>query len=155
VTAWETVFRDQDSLAADVDRVLVLGGAGAVGSLATQLLKARTKAFVISTGSRPGSRDWCERMGADRVLDHGADIAEQLSTAGIPHVDWVLSTAKSADNIGWIANVLRPFGHLSVVDGGPPLDVRSLAPKAASFHMEMVFSGIICCPGRTVTDNFL
>ena len=143
VTAWEAVFRDQDALPSGVDRVLVLGGAGAVGSLATQLLKARTAAFVISTGSRPDSKKWCKRMGADLVLDHSADIAEQLGAAGIPHVDWVLSTAKSADNIGWIADVLRPFGHLSVVDGGPPLDVRPLAPKAASLHLEMVFSRII------------
>jgi zinc-binding alcohol dehydrogenase family protein len=143
VTAWEAVFRDQDRLAAGVDRIHVLGGAGAVGSLATQFLKARTKATVISTGSRSESRDWCKRMGAHLVLDHSADIAEQLAKTGIPHVDCVLSTAKSADNINWIANVLRPFGRLCVVDGGPPLDVHPLVPKAASLHMEMVFGRII------------
>ncbi len=36
ITAWEAMFRDQDVLPARVDRVLVVGGAGAVGSLATQ-----------------------------------------------------------------------------------------------------------------------
>jgi zinc-binding alcohol dehydrogenase family protein len=143
VTAWEAMFRDQDRLPTGVDRVLIVGGAGAVGSLATQLLKSRTKAFVISTGSRSDSKAWCSDMGADLVLDHAGDVAAQLAAADIPHVDFVLSTAKSAGNIGWIAKVLRPFGHLSVVDVGPPLDVSPLVLKSASLHTEMVFSRVI------------
>jgi NADPH:quinone reductase len=143
LTAWEAIFRDQDALPAGVERVLVLGGAGGVGSLATQLLKARTKAFVIATGSRPESREWCRKMGADLVLDHAGDIIEQLASAGIPHLDMVLSTAKTADQIGWIAKVLRPFGHLCVVDGGASLDVSPLMMKSASLHTEMVFSRIV------------
>ncbi len=142
-TAWEAIFRDQDALAAGIDRVLVLGGAGGVGSLATQLLKARTGAFVIATASRPESKEWCRKMGADLVLDHSRDIVEQLASADIPYVDLVLSTAKTAEKVGWIAKVLRPFGHLSVVDGGASLDVSPLVLKAASLHTEMVFSRIM------------
>ncbi len=114
-----------------------------VGSVATQLLKARTKAFVISTGSRADSKAWCKKMGADLVLDHAGNLIEQLASAEITHLDMVLSTAKTTDQIGWIAKVLRPFGHLSVVDGGPSLDVSPLMMKAASVHIEMVFSRII------------
>src|SRR6202034_3002177 len=112
-TAWEAIFRDQDRLPACVDRVLILGGAGGVGSLATQILKARTNAFVISTGSRAESQEWCRKMGADLVLDHSRDMPEQLAAAETPHIDLVLSTAKTTDNVGWIAKVLRPYGHLS------------------------------------------
>ncbi|WP_108460665.1 alcohol dehydrogenase catalytic domain-containing protein [Devosia naphthalenivorans] len=68
LTAWESVFRDRDTLPTGVERVLVVGGAGGVGSLATQLLKARTGALVIATASRPESREWCEAMGADLVV---------------------------------------------------------------------------------------
>ena len=143
LTAWEAIFRDQDALPAGVERVLVLGGAGGVGSLATQLLKARTKAFVIGTGSRPESREWCRKMGADLVLDHAGDIIEQLASADIPHLDMVLSTAKTTGQIGWIAEVLRPFGHLCVVGGGASLDVSPLMMKSASLHAEMVFSRIM------------
>lgn len=143
LTAWEAIFRDQDELPAGVDRVLIFGGAGGVGSMATQILKVRTEAFVIGTGSRPESKAWSEKMGADLVLDHSGDIVEQLASADIPSLDLVLSAAKTADQIGWIATVLRPFGHLSVVDGGPSLDVSPLMMKAASLHMEMVFSRII------------
>jgi NADPH2:quinone reductase len=143
LTAWEAIFRDQDELPAGVDRVLILGGAGGVGSMATQILKARTEALVIGSGSRPESKAWSEKMRADLVLDHSGDIVEQLASAGIPSLDLVLSTAKTADQIGWIAKVLRPFGHLSVVDGGALLDVSPLMMKAASLHLEMVFSRIV------------
>jgi NADPH2:quinone reductase len=143
LTAWEAIFRDQGELPAGVDRVLIFGGAGSVGSMATQILKARTDAFVIGTGSRPESKAWSEKMGADLVLDHGGDIAEQLASAGIPSLDLVLSTAKTGEQIGWIARALRPFGHLSVVDAGPSLDVSPLMMKAASIHLEMVFSRIM------------
>jgi len=143
LTAWEAMFRDQGALPTGVGRVLIVGGAGGVGSLATQLLKAKTKAFVISTASRPESRQWCLDMGADLVIDHARDIEDQLASADIPQIDMVLSTAKTADNLGWIANLLRPFGHLSVVDLSLSIDANALMLKSASLHMEMVFSKIL------------
>ena len=143
LTAWEAMFRDQGALPTGVGRVLIVGGAGGVGSLATQLLKAKTKAFVISTASRPESRQWCLDMGADLVIDHARDIEDQLASAHIPQIDMVLSTAKTADNLGWIANLLRPFGHLSVVDLSLSIDANALMLKSASLHMEMVFSKIL------------
>ena len=143
LTAWEAMFRDQGALPTGVGRVLIVGGAGGVGSLATQLLKAKTKAFVISTASRPESRQWCLDMGADLVIDHARDIEDQLASAHIQQIDMVLSTAKTADNLGWIAKLLRPFGHLSVVDLSPSIDANALMLKSASLHMEMVFSKIL------------
>ena len=142
LTAWEALFRDQDRLPAGVDRVLVVGGAGGVGSLATQLLKTRTPAFVMSTASRPESRDWCTAMGADLVVDHTADVVEQLGDAGIDRVDMVFSTAGTAANTGWIAQLLRPYGHVSTVDLTEPFDPGPLVAKSVSIHTEMVFSKI-------------
>jgi len=143
LTASEALFRDQDALPAGVERVLVIGGAGAVGSLATQLLRATTSASVITTASRQASRQWSAQMGAELVLDHTGDIPAQLAEAGVPHVDMVLSTAASARHLSWIPKVLRPFGHLSVVDGVPALDVGALAGRSLSLHTEMVFSRIV------------
>jgi NADPH:quinone reductase-like Zn-dependent oxidoreductase len=108
LTGWEALFRDQRALPPGVERVLVIGGAGGVGSLATQLLKARTSAFVISTASRPQSQDWCRAMGADLVIDHTADVCGQLGQNGIQRVDMVLSTAETSDHLPWIGALPRP-----------------------------------------------
>ncbi|HEX4253390.1 MAG TPA: zinc-binding alcohol dehydrogenase family protein [Pseudonocardia sp.] len=143
LTAWEALFRERDALPADVDRVLVVGGAGGVGSLATQLLKTRTPAFVVGTASRPESRDWATSMGADLVVDHSGDVVSQLRGAGVDRVDLVLSTAGTAGNLGWMAEVLRPYGHVSIVDITGPLDLAPLVGKSASLHTEMVFSKIV------------
>jgi NADPH:quinone reductase len=123
---------------------LVIGGAGGVGSLAIQILKAKTKAFVIATASRPASRAWCQDMGADLVVDHAGDVVAQLASAGIAAVDVALSTANSSPgNLPWIAKLLQPFGHLSVVNGSPGLDVNTLVPKAVSLHTEIIFSRLL------------
>jgi NADPH2:quinone reductase len=143
LTGWEAVFRDQSALPPGVDTVLIIGGAGGVGSLTTQLLKAKTSAFVISTASRPESRDWCRTMGADLVVDHTADLGDQLRRAGVAHVDMVLSTAATANSLLQIAAVLRPFGHVSTIDVGTPLDLAPLVAKSASLHTEMVFSQVV------------
>ncbi len=143
LTASEAVFRDQEGLPGGVNTVLVIGGAGAVGSLATQILKATTPAFVVATGSRPESRAWCSEMGADLVLDHSGNVVAQLTAADIRQVDLVLSTAATAQNLSWIADILRPFGHIAFTDMTPFLDLGPLGAKAPSLHMEMVFSRII------------
>ena len=143
LTAWEAMFREQNDLPVGVERVLIVGGAGGVGSIATQLLKAETSALVISTASRPESREWCHEMGADLVIDHSKDIQEQLSAEHIEQVDMILSTAKTADNLPWIAKLLRPFGHLSVIDMSPSLNANALMLRSASLHTEMVFSKVL------------
>lgn len=140
LTSWEAIFREQDQLPVGVHTVLIIGGAGAVGSMATQLLKARTSTTVIATASRPESRAWCTSLGADLVVDHTQDVIEKLAQAGVHEIDMVLSTAATAQNLEWIGQLLRPYGHVSTVDGGGPLDVGPLMRKSASLHTEMVFT---------------
>lgn len=157
LTAWEALFRDQDSLAAGVGRVLIVGGAGGVGSMATQLLKSRTSALVASTASRPASREWCTGLGAEVVVDHTGDVPGQLRDAGLDRVDLVLSTAGTVGNLGWIAEILRPFGHLAATDLGGPLDLGPLAGKSVSLHTENVFSkvmagGDVASQGRILAE---
>lgn len=143
LTAWEALFRDQDVLPVGVKRILIVGGAGGVGSIATQLLKAKTQTQVIATASRPESTKWCLEMGADLVIDHTKDIESQLTAAKVSTVDFVLSIAKTGNNVTWISKVLRPFGHLSLVDIAPSLDLGGLMLKSASVHTEIVFSRIL------------
>lgn len=143
LTAWEALFRDRNALPSGVETVLVVGGAGGVGSMAIQLLKARTGAFVIATASRPESKEWCESMGADLVVDHSQDVIAQLRPNGVDQVGMVFSTAATAANLSWIAKLLRPFGHLSAIDIAPPFDASPIVSKSISLHTEMVFAKVI------------
>jgi NADPH:quinone reductase len=140
LTAWEAMFREEDLLPEPVESVLVVGGAGAVGSMAIQLLKARTGAKVIATASRGETREWCVAMGADLVVDHAGDVTVQLKNAGIGTVDMVLSTRSTGEHLRWIASVLRPFGHLSASDVTGVTDLGPLFFKSISIHTEVVFA---------------
>jgi NADPH:quinone reductase len=88
LTAWEAMFREEDRLPESVESVLVVGGAGAVGSMAIQLLKARTPAKVIATASRGETQQWCVAMGADLVIDHAGDVPTQLKVPGSGPSTW-------------------------------------------------------------------
>lgn len=146
VTASEAMFRYRSELPPDVDKVLIIGGAGAIGSLGTQLLKSQTNAEVIATASTQESREWCKKMGADHVVDHFGDVPTQLAAVAIKEVDFVLSLAGTAQNFGWIADVVRPYGHIAFTDVVPALDISHLGPlglKAPSLHVEMMFSRIL------------
>ncbi|WP_236755849.1 alcohol dehydrogenase catalytic domain-containing protein [Actinomyces radicidentis] len=77
ITAWEALFDKLRLTAEDTGTLLVLGGAGGVGSILIQLAKTLTGVRVIATASREESRTWVESLGADVVVDHSADDFEQ------------------------------------------------------------------------------
>ncbi|WP_251282298.1 zinc-binding dehydrogenase, partial [Enterobacter hormaechei] len=72
--------------------LLVIGGAGGVGSMAIQL--GRHAGFeVIATASRESSIDWCRQMGAQHVIDHRQPLLPQLQALGIDAVQVALNLA--------------------------------------------------------------
>lgn len=86
ITAWEALFdrlQVRRPVPGAAGAVLVIGGAGGVGSMAIQLLRARPDLKVIATASRPASRDWCTEMGAHFVIDHGRALAPQVAGLGL------------------------------------------------------------------------
>ncbi|TGD82744.1 zinc-binding alcohol dehydrogenase family protein [Hymenobacter wooponensis] len=142
-TAWGALLRSDNQLPAGVNTVLVLGGAGGIGSIAVQLLKAHTSAVVIATASRPESKRWVEAMGADVVLDHSQDLATQLTQGGIEKVDMVLATRSSASHLAAMPQLLKAYGHLALLDAHQSLDVSGLTPYSISVHLENVFARVL------------
>jgi NADPH2:quinone reductase len=142
-TAWGALLRNNKQLPAAVGTILILGGAGGIGSIAIQLLKAHTSATVIATASRPASKQWVEAMGADVVLDHSQDLAAQLTQHGIEKVDMVLATRSSASHLAAMPQLLKAYGYLALLDAHQSLDVSSLTPYSISVHLENVFTRII------------
>jgi len=141
-TAWGALLRNDNKLPAGVDTILILGGAGGIGSIAIQLLKAKTGASVMATASRPESKQWVAAMGADVVLDHSQDLAAQLTQHGLEKVDMVLATRSSASHLAAIPQLLKAYGYLALLDAQQSLDVSSLTPYSISVHLENVFTRV-------------
>jgi NADPH2:quinone reductase len=143
ITAWEMLF---DRLGARLGRpqaagtLLVIGGAGGVGSIAIQLARRLTGLRVIATASRPETRDWCLSLGAHAVIDHAGDMAAQLRAIGAAQVELVFSITGTDRHWPTIADIVAPQGRIGLIDDPEPIDVRMLKRKAASLHWESMFT---------------
>lgn len=140
MTAWESLFRDHDKLPEGVKNVLVLGAAGGVGTMAVQLLKARTNVRVIATASRDESIEWLQQFSPDIIIDHSQNVPEQLRAHGISDVDFVFAVNGLKESITWLPKVIRPYGHLSVIEVTTGVDLWQFLAKSISIHLEYVFS---------------
>jgi NADPH2:quinone reductase len=144
ITAWEALF---DRLrvspqGADAGKtVLIIGGAGGVGSIGIQLAKQLAKLKVIATASRPESAQWARSLGADHIVDHFGDIAAQLAQADIEEVDFVLIFNDTDAHFPVAAQVVRPQGAIcSIVENDKPVPVELLKAKSGAFHWEFMFT---------------
>jgi zinc-binding alcohol dehydrogenase family protein len=120
--------------------LLIINGAGGVGSIAIQLAKL-AGLRVIATASRPESQEWCRKMGADHVISHREDIPRQLKDAGSPEVDYIFNTVDTAGYWTVMGDVINPLGRIvSIVETSQPLDLGRLMGKSASFSWELMFT---------------
>lgn len=144
ITAWELLFERMpfDFDAEDNGRsLLVIGGAGGVGSIAIQL--ARHAGFrVVATASRPQTRDWCLAMGAQHVVDHRQPLGPQLQALGLPEVDVVLNLADTDLYWDTIGQLLAPQGHVGlIVEPAGPLRIGDpYKAKCIGIHWEFMFA---------------
>jgi len=142
ITAWEMLF---DRLG--VPRgggagkmLLVIGGAGGVGSMAIQLARHLTGLHIIATASRDETRKWCLALGAHEVIDHTGNMPAQLAALGQKYVDYVFGTNASDRHWPAIVRAVRPQGRVGLIDDPAPIDVRDLKEKSASLHWEAMFT---------------
>ncbi len=142
ITAWEGLF-DRMGLHEGVgagDALLVLGGAGGVGSMVTQLARQRTALTIVATASRLETVAWCHDMGAHHVVDHHGDIAAQMKALGIKGARYVFSTNTTARNWGQIVESVAPQGKIVLIESQAPIDARDLMRKSVSLHWELMFT---------------
>jgi NADPH2:quinone reductase len=143
LTAWEMLFDRLDvhrPTAQGGDCILLIGGAGGVGSIAIQLLRALTGLTVIATASRPETQQWVRDLGAHHVLDHREALAPQVAGLGLGPPGFVFSTTHTADHFTDLVELLAPQGRFGLIDDPPALDPVALKPKAASLHWEFMFA---------------
>ncbi len=140
VTAYQSLFRFCGELPPGVKTVLVLGAAGGVGSMAVQLLKAKTDVTVIATASKPESQRWIMDLGADIVVDHHNDITAQLAHHQIAQIDMVFAVNGLKSAMNWLPEIIRPYGYLATIEQLDDVHFSPLMKKSVTVFLEMVFS---------------
>jgi zinc-binding alcohol dehydrogenase family protein len=141
ITAYELLF-DRLRIAKGGgahQKLLVVGGAGGVGSILIQLARQLTQLEIIATASRPETREWCLNLGAHAVIDHRQPLSTELNAAGIGQVDFVAALTQTGQHYEQIVESLKPQGALAVIDDDP-LDVMKLKMKSISLHWELMFT---------------
>jgi zinc-binding alcohol dehydrogenase family protein len=145
LTAWESLF---ERLGLDPDgggggkgpTLLILGGAGGVGSIAIQLAR-RAGAVVIASASRPESAAWVRQLGADHVVDHHRPLAPQLAALGFEAVDHSANFSDTDAYWEVMAELIAPLGSIvAIVGNRQPLDLNLLKAKSVTFAWEFMFS---------------
>src|ERR1044072_6572455 len=142
ITAWEMLF-DRFAIApggGEGKSLLIIGGAGGVGSIAIQLARTLTKLTVIATASRPQTQRWCQTRGAHHIIDHSQPMGEQLKGIGHRFVDYIFGVTESGQHFETICDVIAPQGKFGLIDDPKSLDVAKLKGKSASLHWEAMFT---------------
>lgn len=142
ITAWEILF-DRLKIAkggGEGQALLIVGGAGGVGSILMQLARQLTKLRVIATASRPETIQWCLDLGAHAVIDHRQPFVAQLGEHGLEGVDFVAALTHTGEHFPEIIESLHPQGHICVIDDPATLDVVPLKTKSIALHWELMYT---------------
>ncbi len=143
LTAYEMLFdrlRVNDPVPGAGKAVLIIGGAGGVGSIAIQLLRALTDLTVIATASRPETQAWVQDLGAHHVVDHSRPLPEQVAALGIGAPGFVFSTNYSESYAAQAADLMAPQGRFGLIDDPESFDIMPFKAKAASIHWEFMYT---------------
>ncbi|MGY2892995.1 zinc-binding alcohol dehydrogenase family protein [Deinococcus sp. UYEF24] len=142
ITAWEGMVDRLHIRPTGEDAgktLLIIGGAGGVGSVAIQLAK-QFGLKVVATASRPETAQWVRELGADEVIDHKGDMPAQLKALGIDGVHYVYSTYYTEQHWKAIVEVLRPQGGVVAIDSAVNIDLALLKQKSGTFAWEFMFT---------------
>lgn len=143
ITAYEMLFDRLDvrrPVPGAANAIVIVGGAGGVGSIAIQLARVLTDLTVIATASRPETQAWVKKLGAHHVVDHREPIAAQVKALGLGEPAFVFSTTNSDQHIKEAAALIAPQGRYGLIDDPAALDVAALKSKSLSLHWEAMFA---------------
>ncbi len=121
LTAWESLFDRLEINPGTPEEnrggsILIIGGAGGVGSIAIQLAKL-AGLTVVATASREESADWCRKLGADHIINHHENMPSQLEEVGLNTVDYI-ANFNEVDRV-WkaMADMIAPQGNIVLITG--------------------------------------
>ncbi|NNA15392.1 zinc-binding alcohol dehydrogenase family protein [Pseudomonas lundensis] len=143
ITAWELLFERLGIAQGKTDlhqRLLIVGAAGGVGSILTQLARQLTGLKVIGSASRPETQAWVRELGAHAIVDHRQPLNEALKQAGIDAVTHVASLTQTDQHLSQLVEALAPQGKLALIDDPKTLDIALLKRKSLSLHWEFMYT---------------
>jgi zinc-binding alcohol dehydrogenase family protein len=143
ITAWELLFDRLGALPGrsnDPRTLLIVGGAGGVGSILIQLARRLTGLTVLATASRPETVKWCYDLGAHAVIDHSQAMKEQIKALKLPPVALIASLTGTQDHFPALADILAPQGKIGLIDDPATINFSLLKGKAGSLHWESMFT---------------
>jgi NADPH:quinone reductase len=138
ITTWEAYF---DRMKVVKGRsLLIIGGAGGVGSIGIQLGKI-AGLTVIATASRSATVAWCKELGADHVIDHRKPMRPQIEALGLKHVDYIANFNEVDEHWAAISDLIAPQGAIVLIVGNKnPLQVDAVRAKSAAICFELMFT---------------
>lgn len=141
LTAWEVLFDRLRISERDKGKtVLIIGGAGGVGSIAIQMASRVAGLKVIATASRAETIEWCKAQGADYVVNH-KDLVAEVRDAGFDTVDFILDFVDTGHYWDAMAELIKPQGHIASITGAAnPVAINKLKTKSASFSWEFMYT---------------
>lgn len=143
IAAWELLFERlviPYGVKTQSGVLLIINGAGGVGSILTQLARRLTGLTIVATASRPETEAWCRSMGAHHVINHHHPLGRGLNEIGIEEVRYVAGLTATDRHLPAIAKVIAPHGRLALIDDPRVLDIVSLKRKSVSVHWELMFT---------------
>ncbi|MFM0614344.1 zinc-binding alcohol dehydrogenase family protein [Paraburkholderia nemoris] len=142
ITAWEMLFdrmKVPRGLRTPGGTLLVLNGAGGVGSMLIQLANRLTGLTVIASASRPETVEWVKKLGAKHVADHSKPIDEALRAIGFDGVDYIGAITSMPGSAPSLAGALNPQGHITLIDNFDD-SIAPFKPKSITISWEMMFT---------------
>ncbi|KMN13406.1 NADPH:quinone reductase [Pseudomonas weihenstephanensis] len=143
ITAWELLFERLAISQGQTDlqqSLLIVGAAGGVGSILTQLASQLTALKVIGSASRPDTQAWVRELGADVIVDHSQPLSAELKRQGIDAVTHVASLTQTDQHLDQLVEALAPQGKLALIDDPKALDITKLKRKSLSLHWEFMYT---------------
>jgi zinc-binding alcohol dehydrogenase family protein len=142
ITAWEILF-DRMKVPYGSKKpcgtLLVLNGAGGVGSMMIQLATRLTGLTVIATASRRETAEWVRQLGAQHVADHSRPIDQAIKAIGFDGVDYLAAISTTPGTVSALVAALNPQSHINFIDNFDE-SIAPFKPKSITISWEMMFT---------------
>jgi zinc-binding alcohol dehydrogenase family protein len=146
LTAWESLVERLEIKEGEQAAILIINGAGGVGSIASQICaEILHLPVIISTASREETRNFCKEMGATHIINHHDDIVKQINelNLNVPLKYAFITHTTVEEYVKICADVLVPFGKMcSIVQGNFDMYGTPSMAKSLTFVWELLSTKI-------------